>query len=165
MSDASADVTIEPATLEHVPLILDFIRKLAEYEKLSHEVAADEEVLRESLFGTEAAAEVLLAYRKGAPVGFAVYFKTFSTFLGQPGIYLEDLFVEPESRGLGIGKALLGRLAKIAVQRGYRRMNWSVLTWNQPSIEFYQRLGAVPLRDWMGFRLTGDALKKLAEVE
>ncbi len=155
-------ISIEPANERDVPIILDFIRKLAEYEKLSHLVIATEANIREHVFGTNPVAEVLLAYWDGVPVGLALYFRNFSTFLGQPGIYLEDLFVEPEHRGKGIGKALLARLAKIAVERGYGRLEWAVLDWNTPSIEFYRSLGAVPQDAWTGYRLTGDALSRLA---
>jgi GNAT superfamily N-acetyltransferase len=141
---------------------LSFIRKLAEYEKLSHLVVTTEENVREHVFGENPVAEVLLAFWDQEPVGFALYFRNFSTFLGQPGIYLEDLFVEPEHRGKGIGKALLKQLARIAVERGYGRLEWAVLDWNTPSIEFYRRLGAAPLDAWTGYRLTGQALERLA---
>jgi GNAT superfamily N-acetyltransferase len=153
---------ITPAVESDAPLILSFIRKLAEYEKLSHLVVATEANIRENVFGTNPVAEVLLAYWNGEPVGFALYLRNFSTFLGQPGIYLEDLFVEPEHRGKGIGKALLIRLAQIAIERGYGRLEWAVLDWNTPSIEFYRSLGAVPLDEWTAYRLTGDALSRLA---
>lgn len=155
-------ISIEPASENDVPLILSFVRKLAEYEKLSHLVVATEANIHKSVFGVNPAAEVLLAYWDGQPVGFALYFRNFSTFLGQTGIYLEDLFVDPEHRGKGIGKALLIRLAKIALERGYGRLEWAVLDWNTPSIEFYRRLGAVPLDEWTAYRLTGDALSRLA---
>jgi len=154
---------IAPAAPSDVPLILSFIRKLAEYEKLSHLVVATEDDIREHVFGVNPVAEVLLAYWDEQPVGFALYFRNFSTFLGQAGIYLEDLFVDPEHRGKGIGKALLARLAKIALERGYGRLQWEVLDWNAPSIEFYRRLGAVPLEEWTGYRLSDDALVRLAE--
>jgi GNAT superfamily N-acetyltransferase len=155
-------ISIEPASERDVPVILDFIRKLAEYEKLSHLVVATESDIHKNVFGPNPVAEVLLAYWDGVPVGFALYLRNFSTFLGQPGIYLEDLFVDPEHRGKGIGKALLIRLAKIAVDRGYGRLEWAVLDWNTPSIEFYRSLGAVPLDEWTAYRLTGDALSRLA---
>jgi GNAT superfamily N-acetyltransferase len=155
---------IAPAVEGDAAVILSFIRKLAEYEKLSHLVAATEENIREHVFGANPVAEVLLAYWDREPVGFALYFRDFSTFLGQAGIYLEDLFVEPEHRGKGIGKALLAQLAQIAVERGYGRLQWSVLDWNAPSIEFYRSLGAVPLDAWTGYRLMGDALQRLAET-
>jgi GNAT superfamily N-acetyltransferase len=155
-------ISISPAGERDVPLILGFIRKLAAYEKLSHLVVATEADIHEHLFGSNPVAEVLLANWDGAPVGFALYFRNFSTFLGQPGIYLEDLFVDPEHRGKGIGKALLIRLAQVAVERGYGRLEWAVLDWNTPSIEFYRSLGAVPLDEWTAYRLTGDALSRLA---
>ena len=158
----SAQLRIVPATENDLALILDFIRKLAEYEKLSHMVVATEENIREHVFGPNPVAEVLLAYWDEEPVGFALYLRNFSTFLGRAGIYLEDLFVEPARRGKGIGKALLARLAKIAVERGYGRLEWAVLDWNQPSIEFYLSLGAVPLDEWTAYRLTGEALARLA---
>ena len=158
----SSQLRITPATESDLSLILSFIRKLAEYEKLSHLVIATEANIREHVFGTNPVAEVLLAYWDGVPVGLALYFRNFSTFLGQPGIYLEDLFVEPAYRGKGIGKALLARLAKIAMERGYGRLEWAVLDWNAPSIKFYRSLGAVPLDEWTGYRLTGDALSRLA---
>jgi GNAT superfamily N-acetyltransferase len=158
----SAPLRIEPAAESDVPLILSFIRKLAEYEKLSHLVVATEENVREHVFGANPVAEVLLAYWDEEAVGFALYFRNFSTFLGQPGIYLEDLFVDPPHRGRGIGKALLARLAKIAAERGYGRLEWAVLDWNTPSIEFYRSLGAEPLDAWTAYRLTGAALDRLA---
>jgi GNAT superfamily N-acetyltransferase len=155
-------ISIASASERDVPTILNFIRQLAEYEKLSHLVIATEASIHEHVFGVNPVAEVLLAYWDGEPVGFALYFRNFSTFLGQVGIYLEDLFVEPEHRGRGIGKALLIRLAQIAIDRGYGRLEWSVLDWNAPSIEFYRSLGAVPMDAWTGYRLTGDALSRLA---
>lgn len=158
-----ANLRISPAQPSDVPLILTFIRKLAEYERLSHEVVADEAVLRESLFAPNPAAEVLLAHLGSQPVGFAVYFRNFSTFLGRPGIYLEDLFVEPEHRGRGIGLALLAAIARIAQERGCLRLNWAVLEWNQTAIDFYRKIGAVLLDDWRICRLSGEALDRLAE--
>lgn len=155
-------ISIAPASDRDVPTILNFIRQLAEYEKLSQLVVATEANIREHVFGTNPVSEVLLAYWNAEPVGFALYFRNFSTFLGQPGIYLEDLFVEPEHRGKGIGKALLIRLAQIALERGYGRLDWAVLDWNAPSIEFYRSLGAEALDAWTGYRLTGDALSRLA---
>lgn len=155
-------IRVAPAAESDVPLILSFIRKLAEYEKLSHLVVATEANISENVFGSNPVAEVLLAYWDGEAVGFALYFRNFSTFLGQAGIYLEDLFVEPEHRGKGIGKALLIRLAKIAVERGYGRLEWAVLDWNTPSIEFYRSLGAVALDEWTAYRLTGESLESLA---
>jgi GNAT superfamily N-acetyltransferase len=155
-------IRITPAVESEVPVILSFIRKLAEYEKLSHLVVATPADIHKNVFGPNPVAEVLLAYWDAEPVGFALYFRNFSTFLGQPGIYLEDLFVEPGYRGKRIGKALLSRLAQIAVERGYGRLEWAVLDWNTPSIEFYRSLGAVPLDEWTAYRLTGDALSRLA---
>jgi GNAT superfamily N-acetyltransferase len=155
---------IIPATKADVPLILSFVRKLAEYEKLSHEVMATEEGLVEGLFGARPMAEVLLAYWADEPVGFALYFHNFSTFVGKPGIYLEDLFVEPAHRGRGIGKALLARVARIAQDRGCGRLEWAVLDWNQPAIDFYRTLGAVAKDEWTIFRLSGDSLRRLGDV-
>jgi len=154
---------IVPATERDVALIFSFIRKLAEYEKLSHEVVATEDRLRDGLFGARPVAEVLLAYWADEPAGFALYFPNFSTFLGQPGIYLEDLFVEPAFRGRGIGKALLTRLAKITQERNCGRLEWAVLDWNRPAIDFYKSLGAVAKDEWTVFRLAGDSLNRLAE--
>jgi GNAT superfamily N-acetyltransferase len=156
------DLRIEPATEDHVPLILHLVKKLAEYERLSHEVVATEEDFRKALFGTTRVAEALLAFLGNEPVGFALYFSTFSTFVGRPGIYLEDIFVEPEHRGQGIGAALLTRIARIACDRNCGRLEWSVLTWNEPSIGFYERLGARRMEEWRVFRLAGTALERLA---
>jgi GNAT superfamily N-acetyltransferase len=153
---------VAPAAESDVALIFSFIRKLAEYEKLSDLVVATEDNIREHVFGANPVAEVLLAYWNDEPAGLALYFRNFSTFLGQPGIYLEDLFVEPALRGKGIGKALLRELAKIALDRGYGRLDWAVLDWNAPSIEFYRSLGAASLEDWTGYRITGEALHRLA---
>jgi len=152
---------IVSATEREVAVILGFIRKLAEYEKLSHQVAATEELLRQTLFGARRVAEVLMAYLGDEAAGFALYFHNFSTFLGRPGIYLEDLFVEKAQRGKGIGKALLVEIAKIAKERNCGRLEWAVLDWNKPAIDFYRRLGAVPLDDWTLFRVTGEALENL----
>ena len=154
---------IERATERDLPAIVRLVRQLAEYEKLAHVMVSREEDFRRALFGPQRNVEALLAFSGDAPVGFALYFYNFSTFLGKRGIYLEDLFVEPEHRGQGIGKALLQRLASIAQDEDCGRMEWSVLTWNQPSIDFYHRLGAVTLEDWRTFRLTGAALERLAE--
>jgi GNAT superfamily N-acetyltransferase len=162
MLETQPDIRIVSAQPEHVPLILTFIRKLAEYEKLSHEVVADEKQLLHYLFGEHPAAEVALAFLGERALGFALFFTTFSTFVGRPGIYLEDLFVEEEVRGLGLGKALLRYLARLVVERGYGRLEWSVLDWNRPSIEFYRRLGAVPLDAWTAYRLAGKGLLALA---
>jgi GNAT superfamily N-acetyltransferase len=140
------------------------IRGLAEYEKLSHQVIATEERLRQSLFGPNPSAEVLLANYGVECAGFALFFQNYSTFLAQPGIYLEDLFVKPHLRGKGIGLALLAQLAKLAVARGCGRMEWEVLDWNEPSIGFYKKLGAVPMDDWTRYRLTGSMLEKLSHA-
>jgi len=160
--DSSTTLKIVPATGHDIPLVLSFIRKLAEYEKLSHQVVATEELLREELFGARRVAEVVIAYLDDEPVGFALYFHNFSTFVGRAGIYLEDLFVEPAHRGKGVGKALLIHIAKLAVERKCGRFEWAVLDWNTPSIDFYRSLGAAPLDDWTLFRLTGDALNRVA---
>ncbi len=153
---------IRPATPNDLSLILGFIRELAEYERLMHEVVATEEALRESLFGAHPYAEVLIAEEAGAAVGFALFFHSFSTFLGRPGIYLEDLYVRRDLRGRGYGKALLARLAAIAKERNCGRLEWSVLNWNEPSIAFYRSLGAKPMDHWTVFRLAGEALDTLA---
>jgi GNAT superfamily N-acetyltransferase len=157
-------MNIVPATEVDVPLILELIRGLAEYEKLSHIVVATEDRLRESLFGPIPAAEVLLAYEDSECAGFAIFFPVYSTFQAQKGIYLEDLFVRPHLRGRGIGRALLARVARIAIERGCGRVEWGVLAWNQPSIEFYKKLGAVPMDEWTKYRLDGEALAKLALI-
>jgi GNAT superfamily N-acetyltransferase len=156
------DIRIEFATAADVPLVLTFIRELAEYERLSHEVVATEEGLRSHLFGERSVPEVLIAYDGDRPVGFALYFPSYSTFLGKPGLYLEDLFVRPDARGRGVGRLLLERLARIAVERGWGRLEWRVLDWNSPAIGFYRKLGAEPLDDWTVFRVTGEALQALA---
>ena len=145
-----------------MPVILELIRGLAEYEKLSHKVTATEARLRETLFGAKPAAEVLLAYRDEECAGFAVFFTNYSTFLAQPGIFLEDLYVKPHLRGKGIGLALLKHLAGMAVKRGCGRMEWEVLDWNEPSIGFYKKLGAVAMDEWTKYRLTGEAIERLA---
>ncbi len=155
-------IDVREATVDDVTLILSLIRELAEYERLSHEVVATEEALRESLFGERRYAEVLIAAHDGVPAGFALFFHNFSTFLGKPGIYLEDLYVRPEFRGAGIGKKLLARLAKLAVTRDCGRLEWWVLDWNEPSIVFYKKLGAEPMDDWTVYRVTGSALEDLA---
>jgi GNAT superfamily N-acetyltransferase len=160
-ADSVEGLRIVPATERDVAVILGFIRKLAEYEKLSHQVAATEELLRDTLFGGRRVAEVLIAYLGDEPAGFALFFHNFSTFLGRPGIYLEDLFVEPAQRGQGIGKALLTEIAKIARERNCGRLEWAVLDWNRPAIDFYRGLGAVPLDDWTLFRVTGEVLDNL----
>ena len=157
-----SDLVIRPATVADVPIILELIRELAMYERAPTEVTATEEELVDVLFGPRPAAEVLLAFEEETPVGFAVFFHNFSTWLGRPGLYLEDLFVRPEQRGKGYGRALLVRLAKIAHERGCGRMEWAVLDWNEPAIQFYKKLGAAPLDEWTVFRLTRDGIAKLA---
>jgi GNAT superfamily N-acetyltransferase len=158
----SAALEIRPATADDVPLVLSFVKQLADYEKLSHMVVATEASLREALFGEQPGAEVLLAFAEGEPVGFAVYFHNFSTFLGRRGLWLEDIFVRPERRGHGYGKALLLAVARIAQERGCGRFEWAALDWNTPAWDFYRSLGATPLEDWTIFRVTGAALEKLA---
>jgi GNAT superfamily N-acetyltransferase len=158
----SKGLTITIATRNDVPLILTFIKALAEYERLADSVVATEDILRETLFGARAYAECVIARYDGAPAGFALFFHNYSTFLGRPGIYLEDLFVKPELRGKGVGRALLQYLAKVAVDRNCGRLEWSVLDWNESAIGFYKLLGAEPLEDWTIFRVKGDALKRLA---
>jgi GNAT superfamily N-acetyltransferase len=155
-------VHIRFATRDDVPVIAELIRGLARFEKLEHEVVMTEELLAASLFGKRPYAEVLLAEDDGLAVGFALFFHNFSTFLGRPGIYLEDLFVLPEQRGLGVGRMLLVRLARLAVERGCGRLEWAVLDWNRDAIGFYERLGARPNSDWTVYRLTGEALTGLA---
>lgn len=158
----TAALRIRPAEPTDVPLVLDFIRRLAEYERLAHEVVATEAELERWLFGERRYAEVVIAEWDARPAGFALYFHNFSTFLGRPGIYLEDLFVDPELRGRGIGRALLAHLAALAVERGCGRLDWWVLDWNQDAIRFYRSLGAVPKDEWTVYRLTGDALQRMA---
>jgi GNAT superfamily N-acetyltransferase len=153
-------VRIVPATERDVPQILELIKGLAEYERLSHVVEADEDRLRRTLFGDRPAAEVLMAFEGEECAGFALFFTNYSTFLGKPGLYLEDVFVKPHLRRKGIGLALLKRLGAIARERDYGRMEWSVLDWNEPAIRFYKKLGAVPLEEWTMFRLTGEALAR-----
>ena len=149
------------ATEHELPIVLALIKQLAEYEKLAEAVVATEKILRESLFERRAA-EVVIGYAGDEPAGFAVYYRTFSTFLGVPGMYLEDLFVTPKFRRQGLGRQLLVHLAQIADERGYGRIEWSVLDWNELAIGFYKSLGATPLDEWTVFRLSGDALRKLA---
>jgi GNAT superfamily N-acetyltransferase len=158
----SDNITIRLATDQDVPTIRAFIRSLAEYERLEHEMIATEEGLRKTLFGPRPYAEVAFACVGEEPVGFALFFHNYSTFLGKPGIYLEDLFVRPEARGRGIGKRLLTWLARTAVERDCGRVEWSVLDWNEPSINFYKSLGAVHKHEWQIFRLTGEPLQALA---
>ncbi|HKJ33574.1 MAG TPA: GNAT family N-acetyltransferase [Balneolales bacterium] len=155
------DFEIRPGTPDDASLILSFIKELADYEKMSDEVVADENLINEHLFGKRKSAEVVIGYYKNEPVGFALFFHNFSTFLGRPGLYLEDLFVRKEMRGKGFGKALLKHLAHLAVKRNCGRMEWAVLNWNEPSIQFYKSLGAKPMDDWTVYRVTGKALKEL----
>ncbi|HLT43732.1 MAG TPA: GNAT family N-acetyltransferase [Luteimonas sp.] len=156
------DITLRPARREDVPAILALIRGLAEYEQLSHEVEADEATLAATLFGERPCAEVVIAEADGTAAGFALFFHTYSTFLAKPGLYLEDLFVEPQLRGLGIGRRLMAHLARLAVERGCGRFEWTVLDWNAPAIGFYRSLGAVGMDGWTTQRVSGEALHRLA---
>ena len=155
-------LSIRSATPADISLIGQFIRDLAEYEKLAHEVRFDEAVMAQKLFGPRPFAEVLIGEIDRTPQGFALFFHNFSTFEGRPGIYLEDLFVRPDARGSGLGKALLGKLAALAVERDCARLEWSVLDWNTPAIDFYKALGARPMDEWTVYRVDGDALTDLA---
>ena len=155
-------ITVRPAREDEVPLVLQFVRELAEYEHLLHEVVATEARLRSDLFGPRPYAEVVFACLDDEPVGFALFFHNYSTFVGKAGIYLEDLFVRPAVRGRGVGQALLRWLAAEAVRRDCGRLEWSVLDWNEPAIRFYKSLGAKPMDEWTIFRLAGDALKSVA---
>ena len=155
------ELAIRAALEEEASLILQLIKELAEYEKLSHEVVATEDSLRRSLFGQRRFAEALIGEVEGEPAGFALFFHNFSMFLGRPGIYLEDLYVRPEFRGSGLGRALLGYLAKLTLERGCGRLEWSVLDWNEPAIGFYKRVGAAPVDGWTGYRVAGKALEEL----
>jgi GNAT superfamily N-acetyltransferase len=163
MSAVSPDISIRVAVAGDVPLLLAFIRELAEYEKLSHAVVATEESLRSTLFGDHPAAEIRIAEVDGKPAGFALFFQNYSTFVGRPGVYLEDLFVRPAFRRLGVGRALLRDVAKVAAIRQCGRLEWAVLDWNAPAIAFYKSLGAVAMDEWTVFRVTGEAMKKMAE--
>lgn len=154
--------TIRPASRADAPLILAFIRELAEYERLSHEVRATQRDIEETLFGERPGAEVLLGFADGEPAAFALFFSSYSTFLGKPGIYLEDLFVRPAWRGNGLGRAMLSAVAGIAVERGCGRLEWSCLDWNEPAIGFYESLGAKAMDEWTVYRLTGESLRALA---
>ena len=154
---------VKPTTAEDVPVILGFIKQLADYEKLSHEAVATEADITESLFGENRYAECVIAWFEKKPVGFALYFNNYSTFLGKPGIYLEDLFVLPDMRGCGFGNALLSYVAKVAVSRGCGRFEWADLDWNEPAIKFYEGLGAQAMNEWTIYRVTGKALENLAD--
>ncbi len=156
-------IAIRAATEADAALILRFIRELAIYEKAEHAVVTDESQLRQTLFGADAKAHALVCEMEGQPVGYAVYFFNYSTWLGKPGIYLEDLYVTPAQRGRGAGKALLKHVAAIAVQQGCGRYEWSVLDWNKPAIDFYEALGARPMSEWTIYRVSGDGLRHLAE--
>ena len=155
-------LSIKLATKDDLPLILAFIKELAEYERLANEVVATEDILAETLFGKRPSAEVVFANFDDQPVGYALFFHSFSTFLGRPGIYLEDLYVRPTMRGKGIGKALLVHLAKLAMDRGCGRLEWAVLNWNESAIRFYKSLGAQPMDTWTVYRLAGNSLSELA---
>jgi GNAT superfamily N-acetyltransferase len=158
----AGDVRIETATVHDVPLLLRLIRALAEYERMSDAVVATEASLRASLFGTTPCAEAAIAHIDRDAVGFALWFQNYSTFLAKPGLYLEDLFVLPDWRGRGVGAALLRHLARIALERDYGRMEWSVLNWNEPALAFYRRIGAKPMDEWTVYRLTGEDIRNLA---
>ena len=161
MDAVNENYKIRPAEIDDVPEIFVLIKELADYERLLDQVIATEDLLEESLFGENSNVEVLLACDDNQILGFALYFRTFSTFLGRPGIYLEDLFVREFARGKGIGEALLRRIARSTLEMGGGRLEWAVLNWNQPAISFYKKMGAVPLDEWTTFRLTGEKLKKL----
>ena len=164
MNAPTAAIRVVPATERDTPLILSFIRQLAEYERLAEACVATEKNLRETLFGDSPSAEVIFAYHEDTPVGFALFFHNYSTFLAQRGLYLEDLFVLPEARGKGVGYALLSELARIALSRNCGRIEWAVLKWNQMAINFYERIGARPLHDWDVYRITGAPLQRLASI-
>ncbi len=153
--------TLKPALESDIPLLLNFIRELAEFEKRAHEVVATEALLRENFFGAKKCADAVIGYLDGQPVAMGVYFFTISTFLGRPGLYVEDVYVRPECRSKGLGKAIFEHLARVAVERGCGRMEWSVLDWNQKAIDFYDRLGGVRIDEWKKYRLSGAALVKL----
>lgn len=159
----SSKFILRKATENDVSLLLSFIRELADYEKLSHEVEATEETLRRHLFGERCSAEALIGEIENEPVAFAIFFHNFSTFLGKPGLYLEDLFVKPQFRGMGLGKRILAHLARIAVERDCGRFEWWVLDWNEPAINFYRSIGAVPMSEWTVQRVSGEALHALAK--
>lgn len=155
-------IEIKHATSSDIPLVLSLIKELAEYEKLSHEVIATEDDLKNTLFGQRSAAEIIIGYLNDIPVGFALFFHNYSTFLGRSGIYLEDLYVKEDIRGNGVGQKMLGYIAGIAKERNCGRLEWSVLDWNKPAINFYKSVGAKPMDEWTVYRLTGEALDKFA---
>ena len=165
VTEPPAEVRIVAASAKDIPLVLTFIRRLAEYERMSELCVASEENIRQTLFGEDPAAEVIFAYLENEPVGFALFFHNYSTFLAQRGLYLEDLFVIPEARGKRVGYALLSALAQIALDRNCGRLEWAVLKWNQLAIDFYLQLGAMPLDGWETYRLTGEPLKRLANAQ
>lgn len=162
MNPRNSEISVRSANRADVPLIRSLIAELAEYERLAHEMRATEALLEQWLFGERPAAEVIIGELAGIPAGFALFLHNFSTFLGKPGIYLEDLFVRPAARGKGLGLALIQHLAALAAQRGCGRLEWAVLDWNEPAIGFYKRLGATPMDDWTIYRVAGDALNRLA---
>ena len=163
MPNPPQELRLRPATIQDVPTILRCIRGLAEYEQLLHECEATEALIEQSLFGASPAAEVILAFAGDVPAGFALWFRSYSTFLATPGVYLEDLFVFPEFRGRGLGKKLLGSLARIVIDSNYGRLEWAVLDWNTDAIKFYESLGARPMSEWTTYRVRGDALRILSE--
>jgi GNAT superfamily N-acetyltransferase len=158
----TVNLDIRPATVSQVRLVMNFIWEIAEYEKLTHEVVTDEDILRENLFGKNRSAEAVIGYHKEKPVGYAIFFYNFSSFTGRPGLYIEDIYVKPEHRGMGFGRAFMLYLARLATDKKCGRMEWAVLTWNEPAIKFYKKLGAVSMDEWRIFRLSGESLKKLA---
>lgn len=161
-SASLSDFEIHPAAVDDVPLILSFIKKLAEYERLAHEVVATEESLRQTLFNSRKTAEIAIGYFQKKPIGLVLFFHNYSTFLGRPGLYIEDLFVEESYRRRGFGSALLRYVARLAIERNCGRLEWSVLDWNKPAVDFYTKLGAVPMSGWTVFRVTGESLANLA---
>ena len=164
MASSVPRLEIRSATKSDVPVILSFIKKLADYERLSHEMVATEGMLRKTLFGRQRTAEVAIGYYKKEPVGFVLFFPNYSTFLGRPGLYIEDLFVDESHRRRGFGRALLLYVARLASERGCGRLEWSVLDWNEPAINFYKKLGAIPMSEWTMFRVTGESLVRLAKA-
>ena len=165
MPEAPTQVRIRPATADDAALLMRFVRELAIYEKAEHEVLATEEDLRRDIFGPDSRVEALICESGGEPIGHAIFFMNYSTWLGKHGIFLEELYITPEHRGRGAGKALLKHVAAIAVSRGCGRFEWNVLDWNEPAIRFYESLGAKPLSEWVGYRLTGAALTALGDLD